>query len=85
MKSLKEIREELVREGAVVRLGEVNREREILLKIISLPSTKANGIVKAAREIKKDSKSKKKHWTQTPRGRKIMRKRMVEMHKNGKL
>ena len=87
MKSLKEIKEELIRDGAVVRLSELNKEREILLRIIKgvkeHDEKKAVEITEFISENKKKPKKKFKSWTQTPEGRERMRQVMIARHKRG--
>ena len=78
MKSLKEIKEELIRDGAVQRLQDLNKEREILLKIINWKPSKQAEIIKDATAIRK-----KKHWTQTAAGRKKMSKIMKAKYDAG--
>lgn len=55
---------ELIVSGATQRLNELNKEVEQLKSIINRYSAVKIPVFK-----------KKKHWTQTPRGRKIMSKR----------
>jgi len=73
MKSLREIRDELVREGAKVRLLELNQERNVLLKIIEYDSQKKKAIrqyiVKKHKSSKKGFKYNGTHWTQKPENR----------------
>ncbi len=91
MKSLKEIKQELLKDGAVVRLQDLNKERELLLKIIGNGHNKAEKVLKAASSVRKLKKAankgfsyKGKHWTQTPEGRerlsKAMKKQWQEKH-----
>jgi hypothetical protein len=77
MKSLKEIKESLIRDGAIVRLQDLNREREILLEIIERDersNKKAREVIESVNKVvqankKRGYKYKGKHWTQTVEGR----------------
>lgn len=61
MKSTNEIKAELLKVGAITRLEELNKERNILLKILGKTEpTKTKDIIKSARKYKRN----RKHWTQ---------------------
>ena len=77
MKSMKEIREELIREGARVRLLELNHERDVLLKIVGHDDSRKEAIIKHITR----KKYKGKHWTQLPKNRERLRKILLKMNK----
>ena len=76
---MKEIRSELIREGAKARLLELNHERDVLLKIIdSDDNKKANIILHVDKKRKRKYKGRRKyngtHWTQQPENKEKLRK-----------
>ncbi len=66
MKSLQEIKDELLKLGATARLSDLNKERELLLKILTKDAELKNKINK---HIRKKYIRKGKHWTQLPKNR----------------
>lgn len=64
MKSLAEIKDDLLKLGAVARLSELNRERELLLKILQKDTELRKKINTHVQ--KKGFSYKGKHWTQKP-------------------
>jgi hypothetical protein len=80
-----QLREELIKLGAVQRLSDLNKEREVLLKLLGQEESrevKAKEIIKHVKSRKK-YKLKKKHWTQTPEGKKKMSQIMLAKYANG--
>ena len=71
MKSIPELREELIRIGATQRLLELNQERDALLKFLNRKSSKSEKILT---HVRKKYKRNGKHWTQKPENKeKLMR------------
>lgn len=64
MKSSAELKDELLKLGAVARLSELNRERELLLRILQKDEKLKKQI--NAHVTKKKKNYKGKHWTQKP-------------------
>lgn len=63
---------ELVRLGAQLRLQELNKERNALLKILEIKDSD----VKKSKNIIDSLKPKKKHWSQTKEGKAYLSKIM---------
>lgn len=78
MKTTKEMTQEILIIGATQRLEELNKEREILLKIIE-----KRDLTKTKLKIKVQKK-KKLHWTQTKEARKQQSERMKRYWKEKK-
>ncbi len=88
MKSLKEIRDELVSIGATQRLLELDKERATLIRLINgvekhdLTQKVLKSIKKVKRYSSKGKSYNGKHWTQTAKGKAKLRARMLEQWKN---
>lgn len=67
---------ELAKIGAKLRLAELDKERDMLLDFIGYSSDLKDKVVAAVQK-------KKKHWTQTPEGKRKLSKIMKAKYKNG--
>ena len=86
--NLNELKEKLIKAGALARLSDLDKERNVLLKLLGKESNnghKAKEVLKGIKAIKVSNK--KKHWTQTKYGRRKMHEIMLARHaaKNSKV
>jgi hypothetical protein len=78
------LQSQLVKLGATVRLQSLNRERDILLRILDQKDdeVKQKDIIKSLKK-RKYTKRKKQHWTQTSAGKRLMAKHMKQRWADG--
>lgn len=74
------MKENLIKLGAIQRLSELNKERDVLLNFLNRrdDSGKAKEVMQTVKQV-----SKKKHWTQTTAGRAKMRTFMKKRYASG--
>jgi hypothetical protein len=82
--TLNEMKENLIKLGAVQRLSDLNKERNMLLKLLGKEDdAKASNLLAGIKAGKKQNKKgysyKGKHWTQTPAGKKKITARLKAM------
>jgi len=78
-----QLREELIKLGAVQRLSDLNKEREVLLKLLGQEESREVKAKEIIKHVKSHKKGKKLHWTQTPEGKKKMSQIMLAKYANG--